>query len=39
VLVDGGAALLRAEHVSREFGEYLLEAARDHGVGERLQTA
>ena len=39
VLVDGGAAELRAEHVSREFGEYLLEAARDHGVAERLQTA
>ncbi len=38
VLVDGGAAVLRAEHVSREFGEYLLEAARDHGVVERLQT-
>jgi hypothetical protein len=39
VLVDGGAAVLRAEHVTREFGEYLLEAARDHGVAERLQTA
>ena len=39
VLVDGGAAALRAEHVSREFAEYLLEAARDHGVAERLQTA
>ena len=38
VLVDGGAAALRAVHVSREFGEYLLEAARDHGVAERLQT-
>src|SRR3712207_6945625 len=39
VLVDGGAALLRAEHVTREFGEYLVEAARDHGVAERLRTA
>lgn len=39
VLVDGGAAALRAVHVSRDFGEYLLEAARDHGVAERLQTA
>ena len=39
VLVDGGAAALRAEHVSREFAQYLLEAARDHGVAERLQTA
>ena len=38
VLVDGGAALLRAEHVRQDFGEYLLEAARDHGVAERLQT-
>ena len=38
VLVDGGAAALRALHVSRDFGEYLLEAARDHGVAERLQT-
>jgi hypothetical protein len=39
VLVDGGAAALRAVHVSREFREWLLEAARDHGVAERLQTA
>ncbi|MBM7808287.1 hypothetical protein JOD57_004124 [Geodermatophilus bullaregiensis] len=39
VLVDGGAAALRAVHVSREFWDYLLEAARDHGVAERLQTA
>jgi hypothetical protein len=39
VLVDGGAAALRAIHVSREFAEHLLEAARDHGVVERLQTA
>jgi hypothetical protein len=39
VLVDGGAAELRAEHVNREFGEYLLEAARDHGVAERVHTA
>jgi hypothetical protein len=38
VLVDGGAAALRAVHVSRDFSEYLLEAARDHGVAERLQT-
>ena len=38
VLVDGGAAALRAVHVSREFREWLLEAARDHGVAERLQT-
>ena len=37
-LVDGGAGLLRAEHVSREFGEYRREAARDHGVAERLRT-
>ena len=38
VLVDGGAALLRAQHVTREFGGYLVEAARDHGVAERLET-
>jgi hypothetical protein len=38
VLVDGGAAALRAVHVSRDFAEYLLEAARDHCVAERLQT-
>ena len=37
VLVDGGAARLCAEHVGQEFGEYLLEAARDHGVAGRLQ--
>jgi hypothetical protein len=37
VLADGGAASLRAEHVNRDFREYLLEAARDHGVAERLQ--
>ena len=29
----------RAAHVSREFGGYLLEAARDHGVADRLQTS
>ena len=39
VLVDGGAGELRAEHVSREFGEYLREAARDHGVAERLHAS
>ena len=37
VLVAGGAAVLRVEQVTREFAEYLLEAARDHGVAERLQ--
>jgi hypothetical protein len=37
VLDDGGAELLRAEHVTGEFGEYLSEAAKDHGVAERLE--
>ena len=37
VLADGGAERLRAEHVSGEFGEYLAEAAKDHGVAERLE--
>ena len=36
VLVAGGAQELRAEHVSVEFGEYLIRAAKDHGVSERL---
>jgi len=37
VLDRGEASLLRAEHVSQEFGTYLVEAARDHGAAERLQ--
>ena len=37
VLADGGAEVLRAEHVTGEFGEYLTEAAKDHGVAERLE--
>ena len=39
VLVAGGAQELRAEHVSTEFGEYLLRAAEDHGVAERLSLS
>lgn len=38
VLDRGGAALLRVEHVSQELGQYLLEAAKDHGVAERLHV-
>jgi hypothetical protein len=37
VLADGGAAVLRAQHVTGEFGDYLVEAAKDHGVAERLE--
>lgn len=36
VLDDGGAQQLLAEHVSAEFGTYLLDAARNHGAAERL---
>lgn len=36
VLVRGNAAALRITHVSKELGQYLLEAAKDHGVPERL---
>ena len=36
VLVSGGAEQLAAEHVSPDFGDYLLRAAKDHGVSERL---
>jgi hypothetical protein len=36
VLHRGGAALLRVQHTSDELGAYLLEAAKDHGVAERL---
>lgn len=36
VLDDGGASQLRAEHVSEEFGTYLVKAAGDHGASERL---
>lgn len=39
VLSQGGAAQLRIERVSDELGAYLLEAAKDHGVAERLQIA
>lgn len=37
VLHHGGAAQLRVEHASRELGAYLLEAAKDHGVAEKLR--
>jgi len=37
VLDEGKAAVLRAEHVSQEFGAHLRDAARDHGAAERLQ--
>lgn len=37
VLNQGGAAQLQIERVSDELGAYLLEAAKDHGVAERLQ--
>ena len=37
VLSQGGAAQLQIERVSDELGAYLLEAAKDHGVAERLQ--
>lgn len=37
VLERGGASVLRAEHVNQDVGGYLLDAARDHGVSERLQ--
>ncbi|WP_324273557.1 hypothetical protein [Blastococcus brunescens] len=36
VLARGGASALQVKHVSSELGEYLLEAAKDHGVSERL---
>jgi hypothetical protein len=29
--------VLRAQHVTGEFGDYLVEAAKDHGVAERLE--
>jgi hypothetical protein len=38
VLDRGGAALLQIQHVSQELGEYLLDAAKDHGVAERLHV-
>lgn len=38
VLVDGDALLLRADHVPVELGQYLLDAARDHGVVERFHV-
>lgn len=37
VLVQGVAARLRVEHASNELGDYLLEAAKDHGVAELLE--
>ena len=39
VLVSGGAQGLRAEHVSSDFGDYLVRAAKDHGVSERLSIS
>lgn len=36
LLGETGARQLRAEHVSEAFGTYLVDAARDHGVSERL---
>ena len=39
VLVAGGARQLLAEHVSTDFGDYLLRAAKDHGVSERLSIS
>lgn len=37
VLVDGGADLLVVEYAAGDFASYLLDAARDHGVTERIQ--
>jgi hypothetical protein len=39
VLVAGGAQRLLAEHVSTDFGDYLIRAAKDHGVSERLSIS
>ena len=36
VLDRGGAALLRIRYASNDLGSYLLEAAKDHGVDDRL---
>lgn len=37
ILVHGAASMLRVEHASNELGDYLLEAAKDHGASERLR--
>lgn len=37
VLNQGGAAQLRIERIRDELGAYLLAAAKDHGVAEKLQ--
>lgn len=39
VLVAGGAQQLLAQHVSADFRSYLLRAANDHGVSERLSLS
>jgi hypothetical protein len=36
VLVEGGASLLVVEYVAGDFANYLIDAARDHGVPEKI---
>lgn len=35
-LVSGGAGQLVVEHAGDEFARYILEAAKDHGVADRI---